>query len=189
MGTNPDNPMPLGYNLMAAVFNKEADNPYRMARVSADRLLEPVSLLEPPSTLFFSSAYDEDCEKLENTADFKKMGTTLVNRAVRQELNIQAERKWKAKLRAQEGVGVMGDLPPGRKERRMGEGFGWQDNNHCDGRKCGRRSSRSHPYQTNHAPHEVNGAKAKDVPYYHSTAIARPPSIALPALRHQPHHH
>ena len=86
MGTNPDNPTPLGYNLVAAVFNEEADNPCRMARVSADGLLEPVSLPKPLSTLFFGSAYNEDREKLENTADFKKMGTTLVNRAVRQEL-------------------------------------------------------------------------------------------------------
>ena len=182
MRTDPNNPTPLGYNLVAAVFNEEADNPYQMARVSADGLLEPVSLPEPPSTLFFGSTYDEDCEKLEKTADFKKMGTTLVNRAVRQELNIQAEREWKAKIRAQEGVGVRGDLPAGRKERRMGERFGLQDNNHRDGRKHRQRSGRSHPYQTNHAPHEVNGAKAKDVPYYHGTAIARPPSIAPPAL-------
>ena len=135
MGTDPDKPTPLGYNLMAAVFNEKANNPYQMAQVSANGLLEPVSLLEPLSTLFFSSAYNEDREKLENTADFKKMGTTLVNRMVQQELNIQAERERKAKIRAQEGVGVREDLPAGRKERRMGEGFGLQDDNHRDGRK------------------------------------------------------
>ena len=137
MKTDHDNPTPLGYDLMVVVFNEEADSAYQMAQVSADGLLKPVSLPEPPSTLFFGSTYDEDHEKLENTTDFKKMGTTLVNHTVRQKLNIRAEREWKAKIRAQEGVGVRGDLPAGRKERRMGKGFGLQDNNHCDGRKHG----------------------------------------------------